>query len=444
MEAGKRGRGGEHLKSKAVRVGMLGMGTVGGGVAEILTRNGTLIEKKAGVQVRLEKVLVRDPSRARRVDLAPEVYTISAGTILDNPAIEIVVELIGGIEPARTYIRTALQRGKCVVTANKDLLALHGAELFAAARACGGAIFFEASAGGGIPLIRPLQHSLTANRITCIMGIINGTTNYILTRMDREETEFAEALRAAQEKGFAEADPSNDLEGRDAAYKLAILAGLAFSSPIDVHSIHVEGINGVCPADIRYARELGYAIKLLAVGEDLPQGLALRVHPCMVPLAHPLASVRDEFNAVFLEGDAVGEVMFYGRGAGALPTASAVIADIVDAARSGGTGAVAGINVLGQSGVADKPVLPVSMLRSCFYLRLQATDRPGVFAALATAFGDEAVSLDLIIQKGSTGQSAEIVLVTHSVLEERFFRALDRIRKLDTLRAVHSVFRVIE
>ncbi len=429
------------MRNKAVRVGLLGMGTVGGGVAELLTRNGALIEKKTGLRVQLEKVLVRDPTRPRRVALAPEIYTTDAGAILDNPAIEIVVELIGGIEPARTYIQIALQRGKRVVTANKDLLALHGAELFAEARVNGGAIFFEASAGGGIPLIRPLQYDLTANRISRIMGIINGTTNYILSRMDRDETDFESALRAAQKLGFAEADPSSDLEGRDAAYKLAILTGLAFSNPVDIHAIHTEGINGVCREDIRYARELGYAIKLLAVGEDLPQGLALRVHPCLVPLAHPLASVRDEFNAVFLEGDAVGEVMFYGRGAGALPTASAIIADIIDAARSPRAAITA---APGRTDTTGKPVLPSSALHSCFYLRLQATDRPGVFAALATAFGDEAVSLDLIIQKGSTGRAAEIVLVTHSVLEERFFRALDRIRKLDALRTVNSIFRVIE
>ncbi len=423
-----------------IGIGMLGMGTVGGGVAAIMESRGGDLKENTGFDLQLKKVLVRDPALSRRTDLPPQLFTTRAADILEDPEIKLVIELIGGIEPARSYISEALRRGKYVVTANKDLIATHGEELFKAAHEHHRNIFYEASVGGGIPLLHPLKRCLIANRIERLLGIVNGTTNYILTRMAREKTDFQQALAQAQANGFAEANPANDLEGRDAAYKLAILAGLAFHSRIDPASIHVEGITNVTSEDICYARELGYAIKLLAVGEELKEGLALSVHPALVRETHPLAAVFDEFNAIFMVGDSVGEVMFYGRGAGALPTASAVMADVLEAAliiKSGGESRVM------EMGYQRKPIIPVGDLNSRFYLRLQACDRPGVFADLATSFGDEQVSLDMIIQKSSIEGIAEIVLVTHNVQEACFNRALSRIKALETTKNVNSVFRVL-
>ena len=422
-----------------VKIGMLGMGTVGSGMAEILERNGGLLEEKTEMKLELRRVLVRDPAKPRPVKLPGRLYTTDANALLKDPSIDLVVELIGGIEPARGYIAEALQQGKFVVTANKDLIAQHGGELLELARRHDRNIFYEASVGGGIPLVRPLKHCLVANRIRRIIGIINGTTNYILTRMALDDMDFDEALALARELGFAEADPAGDIEGKDAAYKLAILAGLAFSSRVNPADIFVRGISSVTREDICYARELGYAVKLLAVGEQLERGLALRVYPALVPRDHPLAAVLHEFNAIFVEGDAVGEVMFYGRGAGALPTASAVLADIVDAVRC--------IRSRLENGVVETsfkatPVLPVDVLTSRFYLRLLAQDRPGVFGSLACAFGDEQISLEVIIQKRSVGGIAEIVLVTHDVVEERFNRALQRVMRLPPLEPAHSIFRV--
>lgn len=428
------------MAGEPVKIGMLGMGTVGSGVASILAEQGGALYDKTQIDLQLQRVLVRDLHRRRSVALPQDLYTTDAEAVLSDPSISLVVELIGGIEPARSYIAAALERGKYVITANKDLMARHGAELLELARRCNRNIFYEASVGGGIPLIRPLKQSLVANRISRIVGIINGTTNYILTRMNDENMPFEEALAKAQSLGFAEADPSSDLEGRDSANKLAILAGLAFNSRIDLTEIHVEGIGGVTPQDLCYARELGYGIKLLAVGEQLKQGLALRVHPALVSLAHPLASVFYEYNAVFVEGDAVGEVMFYGRGAGAMPTASSVLADVVEAARCLRSEVENGYP---ENSFKAAPILPLDSLTSSFYLRLQVQDRPGVFAALANAFGDEQVSLGLIIQKRSEGGIAEIVLVTHDVLEERFGRALQRILSLPAIEKTHSVFRVL-
>ncbi|HHX86865.1 MAG TPA: homoserine dehydrogenase [Firmicutes bacterium] len=426
--------------SEILNIGLLGLGTVGGGVFKLLQQNNGVIAQKLGRSLNISRILERDMDRVRQLGVDPQLVTTEPGLIFNDPEIDIIIEVIGGIGVAREFILQALSCGKSVVTANKDLLALHGRELFEAARAHGTDLFFEASVGGGIPIIRPLKECLAGNRIHQVMGIVNGTTNYILTRMAQEGMGFQEALAQAQCNGFAEADPANDIEGKDAAYKLAILGGMAFRSRIDPRSIHVEGIKSVTPEDIFYARELGYVIKLLAVGEDLNGGLALRVYPSLVPVTHPLAAVMYEFNAIFMVGDSVGEVMFYGRGAGALPTASAVLADAVEAAgciKSKREDRVAEI------GYQAKPVIPAEALTSRFYLRLQAIDRPGVFADLATSFGKEQVSLDMIIQKRSEGGIAEIVLVTHNVLEERFNRALSRIRELGTTKQVNSVFRVL-
>lgn len=423
-----------------VRIGMLGMGTVGGGVAAILERNGELLAGKTEIKPVLQRVLVRDLSRPRAIDLPAQIFSTDPDVVIRDPSIDVIVELMGGIEPARTLISAALREGKDVVTANKDLMAQHGRELLQLAHSCSRHIYFEASVGGGIPLIRPLKHCLVANRITRMIGIINGTTNYILTRMSQDEMDFKEALIKAQELGFAEADPSNDLEGRDAAFKLTILAEIAFGCPVNPEDLSIQGINSVSAADIHYARELGYTIKLLAVGEEKPGGLALRVHPALVPLAHPLASVHDEFNAIFIEGDLIGEAMFYGRGAGALPTASAVVADIIDAVRLRDVRSEYRLPI---NGIRELKLLSPSALHARFYVRLLARDLPGVFGALATAFGDEEVSLDMIIQKRRNNGTAEIVLVTHDVVEERFYRSLEKALQLPAIQPDPGVFRVL-
>lgn len=424
---------------ETVRIGMLGMGTVGGGVAQIIAGSGELLAGKTGIRPVLQQVLVRDLSRSRAVELPSQIYTTDPDTVIKDPSIDIVVELIGGIEPARTFIGAALRENKSVVTANKDLMAQHGRELLELARRCGQNIYYEASVGGGIPLIRPLKQCLVANRIEQMVGIINGTTNYILTRMSLDDMEFQEALDQARELGFAEADPSSDLEGRDVAYKLTLLAGIAFGCSVSPEGFTVQGICDVTRADIFYARELGYTVKLLAVARQSPAGVALGVYPALVPLSHPLATVHDEFNAIFITGDLIGEAMFYGRGAGARPTASAVVADIIDAVRSQRRQVKEEFFLNDARKVTP---LPPSALSSRFYVRLLARDRPGVFGALATTFGEEEVSLDMIIQKRRTNGTAEIVLVTHDVNEARFYRSLEKVSRMDAIEPESGVLRV--
>lgn len=429
------------LKKETLQIGLLGLGTVGTGVLRILEKNGEEIRHKLGSGLEVKRIAVRDINKKREIEIAPELLTDNPEHVINDPEIDIVVEVMGGVDAARIYIAQALENGKYVVTANKDLMAQHGVELLSIAKNQGRNVFYEASVGGGIPLIRPLKHCLAANRIKKVMGIINGTTNYILTQISCEGREFDEALAEAQAKGFAEANPSSDIEGLDAAYKLAILASLSFSSIIEMKDIYVEGITGVKLRDIRYAQELGYAVKLLAIGEEVEAGLKLRVHPTLIPAAHPLAAVANEFNAIFLEGDAVGEVMFYGRGAGSMPTGSAICADIIDAARS--------IKNEVQNGIVEatygkKTVVPMAEQQSRFYLRLKVKDEPGVFAKLATAFGDANVSLDMIIQKRSDAETAEIVLVTHDVTEGNFAKAMATLKSMPAVRGINSTLRVVE
>jgi homoserine dehydrogenase len=429
------------MDKEVIRIGMLGLGTVGSGVLQVLAQNGGEIMRKLGCRLEVKRIVVRDIAKVRGIDVDPALLTDKLEHVLDDPEIDIVVEVMGGVEVARNAITRALENGKYVVTANKDLMAQHGAELLRVAGAHGKNIYYEASVGGGIPLIRPLKRCLAANRFLSLIGIINGTTNYILTQMSREGKEFEDALSEAQAKGFAESDPSSDLEGRDASYKLAIMASLAFSSRINMSDIYVEGISEVKLRDIRYAAELGYAVKLLAMAEENDAGLILRVHPALIPLTHPLAAVANEFNAIFLDGDAVGEVMFYGRGAGSLPTASAICADIIDAGRNIKHEVENGIV---EATFGEKPVIPMEEQSSRFYLRLKAKDQPGVFASLATAFGDASVSLDMIIQKRSDEETAEIVLVTHGVREGSFSRAIAQIRAIPAIKSINSILRVVE
>ncbi|HZK24560.1 MAG TPA: homoserine dehydrogenase [Oscillospiraceae bacterium] len=429
------------MSKETIKIGVLGMGTVGTGVVEILTGNSNNIAHKLGVNLEIKRIAVRDVQKPRALNLDRALFTDNIDHVLLDPEIDIVVETMGGIEGARQAITRALENGKFVVTANKDLMAHHGVELLAIAKRQGKNVYYEASVGGGIPLVRPLKYSLAANRIKKFMGIINGTTNYILTQMSASGKEFAEALAEAQAQGFAEADPSSDIEGRDASYKLSILASLSFSSRINIEDVFVEGISKVKLRDIHYAQELGYAVKLLAIGEEVTEGLKLHVHPTLIPLEHPLAAVKNEFNALFLEGDAVGDVMFYGRGAGSLPTGSAVCADVMDAARALKNEIQNGIV---EATFTEKHIVPMAEQYSRFYLRLKAEDEPGVFAKLATAFGDAAVSLDRIIQKRSVEGTAEIVLVTHDVREGNFKQALNSIQAMASIRSINSVLRVVE
>ena len=425
----------------SVKIGLVGCGTIGRGVVELFEKNGSVMSEAIGVKLELHKVADRDAGRLQSLNLPPERLTANASDILDDPEIDLLIELVGGIDIARELITTALEKGKYVVTANKDLIATHGEELLGLARKKKLNLLYEASVGGGIPLIRPLKQSLVADKITKVVGIVNGTTNYILTRMSQEGLGFEAALSQAQELGFAEPDPSSDIEGRDAAYKLIIMAGLAFGSRLDSGEIFIEGISGITAEDISYAKEIGYCVKLLAQGDLFPEGIALRVHPTLVPLNHPLASVLNEFNAVFVEGEDVGDLMFYGRGAGARPTATAILGDVAEAARA--------IALQNCSGVMEKvsrevPCLSMDSLENCFYLRFLAEDRAGVLAALTNIFGNEQVSLDMVIQKRRVGELAEIVLVTHRVREEAFRRALDQVLQLPVIKANYSLIRMLD
>ena len=420
---------------------MLGLGTVGSGVVKLLQENGEDIATKVGCPLRIERILVRDKNKPRPVAVDPALITDDPADILEDPAIEIVAELIGGLEPAREYILRALEAGKNVVTANKDVLAVHGQQLLQAAEARGLDFFFEASVGGGIPIIHPLKELLAANRIRQVLGIVNGTTNFILTKMTVEGKDFAEALGEAQAMGYAESDPSADVEGADAARKLAILASIAFNTRVTYPEVYAEGIGRISARDILYAGELGYVIKLLAIGREEEQEVEVRVHPALVPKDHPLATVSDVFNAIFIRGDAVGEAMFYGRGAGQMPTASAVVGDLMLVARNllhGSTGRIT------CTCYRQLPVRPMGRVECKYYLRFTVKDRPGVLARIAGAFGEAGVSLASVTQKRRFEGWAELVLITHRVREENLQRALAIIRNLPVVKSVDNLIRVEE
>ena len=424
---------------KIIKIGLLGFGTVGTGVVRILHDNASLIKQRSGTSIQIKKILVRNLHKARQFSVDAEITTDPQAVIRD-PEISIVVELMGGEEPARTLMLEALTNGKHVVTANKDVMAKFGRELFAAAEKNGVNLLFEASVGGGIPIIRPLKRCLAANRIFEVMGIVNGTTNYMLDKMTTEGVNFSSVLAEAQEKGYAEADPTADVGGWDAARKIAILASIAFGTRVALHDVSVEGITQIEPEDIDYGRELGYVVKLLAIAQDTEKGVNARVHPAFIPLTHPLASVRDVFNAIFIRGDAVGETMFYGRGAGSLPTASAVCADIMEAARD--------IYYDSSSRILctcfeEKRISPISETESPYYIRLLAEDQPGVMAAITGAFGAQMVSLNSVIQKRRVGSRAEIVLITHKVNDADLQLAVQALNGLPVVHKVSTVIRVV-
>ncbi len=426
-----------------VGIAVLGVGTVGSGVVKLLRANGPHITRRLGKEIELRKVLERDEAKLQALAIPEAVVARSFEEVLADREVKIVVELLGGTEPARQYITAALRRGKHVVTANKDVVASYGKELFEAAAAGGADLYFEASVGGGIPIVRVLKESLAANRILEVLGIVNGTTNYILTRMSEEGLDFAAALKEAQEAGYAEADPRADIEGLDAARKIAILASIAFNTRVVPEDVYVEGITKIAPEDIAYARELGYCIKLLALARDLGEEVEVRVHPALVPREHPLAAVRGVFNAIFVQGDALGEAMFYGRGAGQMPTASAVVGDIMEIVRNmeaGGSGRFACTCFL------EKKVRPIGKVRTRYYVRLVVHDRPGVLASIAGVFGNHRVSLASVIQKrslrGPEGLLAELVVITHAVEERNIRDALAVIGGLSIVTAVENVLRV--
>jgi homoserine dehydrogenase len=426
---------------RTIAIGVLGCGVVGTGTLRVLHENAAALERQIGARLQVKRVCVRDLDKPRDVALDRSRFTTDASEVLDDPEIEIVAELIGGIEPAGDYIRRALRSGKHVVTANKELIAKAGQELLVEAAERRRDLYFEGAVAGGIPIIRAMKVSLSANRVEEVMGIVNGTTNYILTQMAQNGLDFGVALAEAQARGYAEADPTDDVDGFDAAYKLTILASIAFQSRVPLEKVFHEGIRGITERDIAYARELGYVIKLLAVARERPEGLELRVHPAMLPLGHPLAAVNDVFNAVLVRGNAVGEVMFFGRGAGSLPTGSSVAGDILEVARGivfGGTGRI------GCTCFHDKPVLPIDRIESNFYVRTETDDRPGVLAAIAGVFGDHEVSLESMLQKRAEGGGAEIVWITHRTREGALRDALRQIEALPVVRRISNWIRVEE
>jgi homoserine dehydrogenase len=427
-----------------VRIGLLGLGTVGAGVAKLLEEQRALLEERAGCGLVLARVADLDLIRPREgLDLSRLPLTSDAQKVLDDPQIQVVVELVGGLEPARSFILRALAAGKHVVTANKALLAHHGAELYDEARRRGVTLAFEAAVAGGIPLIRSIKEGLVANRVLSLFGIVNGTSNYILSKMTDEGLDFSVVLKEAQAHGYAEADPTLDVEGMDSAHKLQILVTLAFRTFVDLKDIHTEGVTRVTPQDIAYARALGYRVKLLAIAKATDGGLEARVHPTMIAADSPLAAVSGVFNAVFITGHAVGDLMFYGRGAGQLPTASAVWSDIVEIARRIAHGIPSLSLELPSTGPGALPLRPMDDIRSCYYLRVMALDRPGVLSRVAGVLGENNISIAQVIQKDrAKGEAVPVVMMSHEARERDMRVALAAIDRLRVVSMPTTMIRV--
>jgi len=421
---------------KPVRIGMLGCGVVGSEVARLLLADSAELSTRAGVKIELAKIAVRTIKNYSGID--PALFTTDPFSIVNDPEIDLIVEVMGGIEPARELAHLAIKNRKSIVTANKALLASHGAELFTAAYAQGEDIYYEAAVAGAIPIIRPLRDSLVGDFVVRIMGIVNGTTNYILTKMHEENKEFAVALKEAQDLGYAEADPTADVEGFDAAAKAAILSGLAFHTRVTVDDVYREGISKITLEDVQLAKSLGYAIKLLAIAELTPADeISVRVHPVMLEAAHPLASVRDAFNAVFVEAESAGPLMFYGRGAGGAPTASAILGDILAVSRH------IAHNSVGQreTDYADRDIAPIETTKTKFLIRLEVQDKSGVLAAIAQVFAAQGVSIQTVDQNGR-GADAELIIVTHLATEGELKATVDALKKMDIVSNISSVIRV--
>ncbi|MGN0939156.1 homoserine dehydrogenase [uncultured Selenomonas sp.] len=424
---------------EAIKIGLLGSGTVGSGVVRVLKENMEEITARVGTHLVLAKVLVRDKKKPRPYLDGIEL-TDRVEDILEDEEISVVVEVMGGLHPAKEYMLRAMEAGKSVVTANKDVVAQFGQELFDMAEKHDVDFRFEASVGGGIPIIMPLKQCLTANRISEVLGIVNGTTNYMLTKMSEEGMSYDDVLKEAQEKGYAEANPSADVDGLDAARKAAILSSIAFNMRISLADVSVEGITKITPEDISYAKNLGYVVKLLAIGKETDDGINVRVHPVFLPKEHPLASVNGVYNAIFVRGNAIGEAMFYGPGAGSLPTASAVVADIIDVSRDIVTHSFGRLNC---TCYREKVLCPIEKTQSSYYVRLLVEDKPGVLGAIATAFGNADVSLQSVIQTQRNGnEQAEIVAITHCVSHANILAALGVLKALPVVSEVRNLIRV--
>lgn len=428
-------------KQKSIGVGIIGMGVVGSGVAKALMEKKRAIAEELGFSLSLKKILIRDIAKQRSVKVNPSVLTLDVQDVVADPEIDIVVELMGGETPALDYIKQSLSNHKYVVTANKEVIAKHGTELLELAQENGVGILYEASVGGGIPLLMPLRKGLQANRISAVYAIINGTTNYILTKMSKEGTGFSLALKQAQELGYAETDATNDVEGVDAAYKLAILAMVAFRNTIDLRDVYYEGITRITEHDFRHAKELGYEIKLLAIAKEEDGCIEMRVHPVFIPADSLLAEVDGVYNAVQIEGDLAGKVIFYGRGAGASPTSSAIIADVIASAQS----IVTGKKHLPRNRFPKpKSIRRISEVETRYYIRMIVADRPGVLAQITKTLGDLSISISSVIQKevDAETQTAEIVIMTHPAREKAMQQSLKEMKELPTVKEICNFIRV--
>jgi len=431
------------MKKQSIGIGLMGLGVVGGQVAKVLMDKAEVLAKQAGCPLVLckLKVLESDLAKAKTMAIAPQLVTTDADEFFANPEIDIVVEAIGGESPALEYLERAISGGKHVVTANKEVIAKHGVKLLALAQQHGVGLHYEASVGGGIPLIAPFQNDLVANKIKGVYAIINGTTNYILTRMAKEGVDFSSALSKAQELGYAEANPENDVEGIDASYKLAILASLAFRSQVQPEDVYHEGISRLDSRDFQYARELGFAIKLLAIAKQSDKSIEVRVHPVFIPEDSLLAKVDGIYNAVLVEGDLVGKVLFFGEGAGALPTSSAVVADIVSAAQDIALGVG---NRTSWNLEPGKSIKRMSDIETRYYFRMNVADRAGVLAQISKILGDHLISISSVLQKlaDSATQTAEIVIMTHPAKESAVQKALGELAPLPVIKEINNFIRV--
>jgi len=420
-----------------IGIGLLGAGTVGGTLIHRLVSEHAAIAAKTGLDLQIRRVVVRDPAKPRSFDLPEGVITTDAQAMVDDPAVDLVVEVMGGRDPAGDLVLRSLQAGKPVVTANKELIAARGDELISAAEASGVALLFEAAVGGGIPIIRPLSETLAGERITRVMGIVNGTTNYILTRMSEDGASYEDALAQAQDLGYAEPDPTADVEGADAGAKAAILASLAFGTWVGLDRVAYSGITAITATDILFARNLGYVIKLLGIAENTASGVSARVHPVLLPVDHPLAAIRGATNAIFIEGPAIDTLLFAGPGAGGEPTATAVLGDVIDAARE----VLAGAQVAPRIRFAPSALADPGSVATKWYVRLEVVDRPGVLAQIAAEFGVADVSIKSVWQEGA-GDEATLLIVTHDAPDGNQQNALDSVRGLDCVNAVAAAIRV--
>lgn len=421
---------------KTISIGMLGCGVVGSQVARLLQSDEQELSERSGALLVLKKIGVR--SNAAREGINPSMITTDLNSIVNDPEINIVIEVMGGIEPARTLILEAIKNKKSVITANKALLATHGHELFNAADAAKVDLYYEAAVAGAIPIIRSMRESLAGDQITRVMGIVNGTTNYILTKMHEEGRAFKDVLKEAQSLGYAEADPTADIEGHDAAAKAALLASLAFHSTVTIDEVYCEGISGISIDDVNAAKAMGSVIKLLAIAElTLKDEISVRVHPVMLPNSHPLASVRNAFNAIYVESEAAGQLMFYGRGAGGAPTASAILGDLVAVTRHRAYSTVG----YGESDYADLDIAPVGDVKSQFFVRLHVADKSGVLASIAQVFASENISIQTVRQAG-LGSDAELIVVTHAATEGSLSACIKKLTDMDIVSNVESVIRV--